>query len=162
MRDSRIFTRSRSSIGLHHTGYGIDVNHIGNGRLDKLWWMPLNLKQILWHNVRALMTARWGEENLQRLARDGEIGAASAQRIKDQKTAVGLDVLAGAADALKVPAYQLLIPEEDRDYIVRVLTARVETDDRGRMGIELALEAAELRSNERRRGMGRTDTTDSG
>lgn len=52
-----------------------------------------DLKKILWGNVQSLMKQRWGEENLNRLAREAGFGPATASRIKEQKTDIGLDTL---------------------------------------------------------------------
>jgi Cro/C1-type HTH DNA-binding domain len=70
----------------------------------------IDSKRILWANVSALMTARWGEENLNRLAREAKIGPASADRLKKQRTSVGLDVVDKIAKALSVDAWQLFVP----------------------------------------------------
>jgi hypothetical protein len=67
----------------------------------------------LWANIEALMLARWGESNLQRLARECQIGAATAMRIKEQKTSVGLAVIEKVADHFNLNAWQLLVPGLD-------------------------------------------------
>lgn len=65
-------------------------------------------KTILWENVLALMLEHFGKENLSRLAREAGIGQGSTTRIKDQETAVGLDVLENIAALFKVEPWQLL------------------------------------------------------
>ena len=70
-------------------------------------------KAVLWQNVKALMDARYGKENLTRLAADAKIGPGTATRIKEQKTSVGLDVLEQIAKAFGVEPWQLLVPGMD-------------------------------------------------
>lgn len=67
-------------------------------------------KAVLWQNVKALMDARYGKENLTRLAADAKIGPGTATRIKEQKTSVGLDVLEQIGQAFGVEPWQLLVP----------------------------------------------------
>ena len=67
-------------------------------------------KLVLWNNVSALMKARYGKENLTRLAKDAGIGPGTASRIKEHETSVGIDVLDAIAKAFKVSAWQLLVP----------------------------------------------------
>ena len=50
-------------------------------------------KAILWANVSALMVAKYGKENLTRLANDSGAGPGTMTRIKEMKTSVGMDVL---------------------------------------------------------------------
>lgn len=66
---------------------------------------------ILWKNVLALMEHRWDGENLNRLAREAKIGAATASRIKDQKTATRITTLDKLAVAFKLKPWQLLVPD---------------------------------------------------
>ena len=70
-------------------------------------------KALLWRNVAALMRKRYGSENLNRLARDAKIGPATASRIKDMKTSVGLDVIDRIASVFGLVAWQLLVPDLD-------------------------------------------------
>jgi hypothetical protein len=67
----------------------------------------------LWSNVQALMLHHWGEVNLNQLARSCKIGPATAARIKEQKTSVGLNVLGRIADHFGLDAWQLLVPGLD-------------------------------------------------
>lgn len=73
--------------------------------------MHVDSKQILWQNVLRLMTERYGKENLTRLAADARVGPGTVTRIKDQQTSVGADVIDRIAAALKVQAWQLLMPD---------------------------------------------------
>jgi hypothetical protein len=104
----------------------------------------LDLKKVLWDSVSALMEEKWGGENLTRLAREGKLGPGTAQRLKEQKTSVGLDIVQKIACLFKVAPHQLLVPTDDR-HVIRVLKAWQNTDDRGRLHLEIALEAAEQR-----------------
>lgn len=67
-------------------------------------------KVLLWQNVSALMTARYGKPNLTRLAADAKIGPGTASRIKQHETSVGLEVVEAIAKAFKVQPWQLLTP----------------------------------------------------
>lgn len=71
------------------------------------------LKAVLWQNVKALMVARYGKENLTRLATECRIGPGTATRIKEQRTSVGLDVLEQIAGTFHVEPWQLLVPGMD-------------------------------------------------
>lgn len=73
----------------------------------------IDTNATLWANTEALMIERWGESNLNRLARECKIGAATAVRIKEQKTSVGLAVLEKIADHFHLAAWQLLVPGLD-------------------------------------------------
>ena len=70
-------------------------------------------KAHLWASVQALMRQRYGEENLNRLARDVRVGPATASRLKAKETSVGLDVVDKIAHAFGVPAWHLLAPGFD-------------------------------------------------
>jgi len=76
-------------------------------------YMPENTKKILWRNVSALMDAQWGKENLTRLAREADFGPATSTRLKEQKTAVGLDVLEKLSKVFRLKPWQLLVPAFD-------------------------------------------------
>lgn len=67
-------------------------------------------RQVLWSNVAALMTHRWGEENLNRLAREAGIGLGTAARLKAQATSVGLELVDRLALCFHVEPWQLLVP----------------------------------------------------
>ena len=73
----------------------------------------IDCRQVLWTNVSALMRHHWSVENLNRLAREANIGPATAQRIKQQQTAVGIDVLQRVAACFGIEAWQLLVPGMD-------------------------------------------------
>lgn len=59
------------------------------------------------------MHFHYGKENLNRLIRDCKIGPGTATRIKEQKTSVGIDVLAKIAMAFELQPWHLLLPELD-------------------------------------------------
>jgi transcriptional regulator with XRE-family HTH domain len=56
------------------------------------------------------MVARYGKENLTRLAADCHFGPGTATRLKEQRTSVGLDVIDQIAVAFQVDPWQLLVP----------------------------------------------------
>lgn len=70
-------------------------------------------KQVLWANTLAAMKHKYGAENLNALSRDAKIGPGSASRIKQQKTAIGLDVVQKVAASFELEAWQLLMPDLD-------------------------------------------------
>jgi len=67
--------------------------------------------QVLWENIAALMTTRYGGENLGRFAREAGVGAATLTRIKAQATSIGTDHLDKIASAFRIEAWQLLCPD---------------------------------------------------
>lgn len=69
--------------------------------------------KVLWNNVKALMDHHYGEENLNRLAREAKFGPGTASRIKEQKTSAGLDTLDKVARAFNLETWQLLVPGLD-------------------------------------------------
>jgi hypothetical protein len=81
--------------------------------LERLAMAQIDNNATLWANVEAIMLARWGESNLNRLARECKIGAATAVRIKEQNTSVGLAVIEKIADHFHLAAWQLLVPGMD-------------------------------------------------
>jgi plasmid maintenance system antidote protein VapI len=73
----------------------------------------LDTNATLWMNLQALMLKHWGEENINRLARECQVGPATVQRIKDQRTSVGLEVLDKIANNFNLSVWQLLVPGLD-------------------------------------------------
>jgi len=73
----------------------------------------VDTKATLWHNMHALMVEHYGKEHLTRLAEECDIGPATATRIKQQKTSVGMDVIERIAARFDVEAWQLLVPGFD-------------------------------------------------
>lgn len=73
----------------------------------------IDSKVMLWRSVSALMRSRWGDENLNKLAKAARIGPATCARLKEQKTSVGLEVIDKLAAAFHVEAWQLLVPTFD-------------------------------------------------
>lgn len=74
---------------------------------------PPTVQQVLWQNVSAVMRHHYGKENLNQLIRDCGIGPGTATRIKEQKTSVGIDVLAKIAAAFDLQPWHLLLPGLD-------------------------------------------------
>ena len=70
-------------------------------------------KLVLWENVSALMKAKYGRENLTRLAAEAKVGPGTVSRIKAHETSVGLDVVEAIARIFKVEPWQLLVPGLD-------------------------------------------------
>jgi transcriptional regulator with XRE-family HTH domain len=103
--------------------------------------MEGTLKKLLWENVAELMRAKYGQENLNRLAKEAHIGVGSVARIKEGTTSVGLEIVEAIAKVFKVSPFQLLIPAKDREgykllatdkNFMHILRAYTETDERGR------------------------------
>ncbi len=67
----------------------------------------------LWENVLALMHREFGEENVTGFARWAKIGVGSVQRIREQKTSVGLEIIEKIARKAKLDPWQMLVPDLD-------------------------------------------------
>jgi hypothetical protein len=70
-------------------------------------------KKHLSQNLTRLMEHKYGRENLNQLARDAKFGVATAQRMKDGETSVGLEMVEMAANVFGLHAWQLLCPGLD-------------------------------------------------
>lgn len=70
-------------------------------------------KTVLWKSVSALMVKHYGKENLTRLSKDCRIGPASAVRIREAKTSVGLEIVDKIAKHFQVEPWELLVPAFD-------------------------------------------------
>lgn len=73
----------------------------------------MDSKGVLWRSVSALMLKHYGKENLTRLAKDCKFGPATATRLKEGKTSVGVDILDSIAKHFHVQAWELLVPTFD-------------------------------------------------
>lgn len=73
----------------------------------------IDTNATLWQNVQSLMIKHWGDENLNRLARECKIGPGTAMRIKEQKTSVGLETLEKIAENFNLAVWQILVPGMD-------------------------------------------------
>lgn len=111
-----------------------------------------NVKKILWDNVKALMVLKYGEENLNQLARDANIGPGSASRIKEGKTSVGIDIVERISKVFKVPAFTLLCPHADKKQLLTILKAYSETDERGREFLSATSETLVRKRDEHKTG----------
>lgn len=107
------------------------------------------IKVILWANVRALMAKRYGEENINRLAREAKLGPATVQRIKDSQTSVGIEVLEKIAKVFGVEPWQLIAPGLSDEKFLDILQAWQDTDGRGRRMLLRAAEGAVVDEPER-------------
>ena len=67
-------------------------------------------RRILWNNVSALMQARWGGENLTRLANDAGVGPGTVSRLKKCETYLQLNTVDALAAVFDLAAWQLLVP----------------------------------------------------
>lgn len=74
---------------------------------------PPTVQQTLWRNISAIMQHHYKGENLNQLVRDCKIGPGTASRIKEQKTSVGIDVLAKISAAFDLQPWHLLLPDLD-------------------------------------------------
>ncbi|WP_137860779.1 helix-turn-helix transcriptional regulator [Variovorax sp. 3P27G3] len=70
-------------------------------------------KLVLWENIATLMKAKYGRENLTRLATEAKVGPGTVSRIKAHETSVGLDVVEAIARIFKLEPWQLLVPGLD-------------------------------------------------
>lgn len=73
----------------------------------------LDSKRVLWRSVSALMKKHYGGENLTRLAKDCKIGPATASRMKEGQTSVGVDIVDKVAKHFQVQPWELLVPTFD-------------------------------------------------
>lgn len=73
----------------------------------------IDTASALWQNIQALMKKRYGDENLSRFAEDCGFAQSTATRIKQQRTAIGLDKLDQIARAFNLATWQLLVPGLD-------------------------------------------------
>lgn len=76
----------------------------------------IDSRNVLWANVSAFMRARWGRENLRRLASEAGVGVTTIYRIKQQDTSIGLEVVDSIAAAFQLEAWQLLVPCVDPNH----------------------------------------------
>lgn len=106
------------------------------------WMGDRSIKVTLWANVRALMVSKYGEENINRLAREAKVGPATIQRIKDGATSVGIDVLEKVARVFVVEPWQLIAPGMSDEKFLDILRVWQETDGRGRRMLLTAAEGA--------------------
>lgn len=73
----------------------------------------IDSRRVLWASVSTLMRHHWGEENLNRLAREAGIGPASCVRLKKQETSIGLELVDRIASVFHVETWQLFVPGFD-------------------------------------------------
>lgn len=115
--------------------------------------MERTAAEILWQNVKALMTHVYGKENLNKLAADAGFSPGTSSRIKEQQTAVRLstlDKLAHAFKTLKVQPWQLLVPDLDPARLPRATVTKPsprdveKVEELKRMHAELTPEQREL------------------
>ncbi len=76
--------------------------------------MPKTLKLVIRNNVRTLLGLAAGEPGVARVMALG-FSNGTAQRILDDTTSIGVDVLGKLAEALKVQAWQLCVPNIEAD-----------------------------------------------
>jgi len=75
--------------------------------------MTFDPKLTLWTNVAALMNDRYGKVNMQRLSKEAGVGIASIQRMRDENTSIGIDIVAKVAAAFDLMPWQILFPGLD-------------------------------------------------
>lgn len=73
----------------------------------------MDSKAVLWRSVEALMRKHYGKENLTRLSKECKFGPATASRLKEAKTSVGLEVIDKIAGNFNVQPWELLVPSFD-------------------------------------------------
>jgi hypothetical protein len=87
--------------------------HLERRRRDTAPVSQIDVRQVLWANVQALMEHHWRRVSLAELSRKAHIGLGSVSRIKEQETSVGVDIVAKVADVFHLEAWQLLVPGLD-------------------------------------------------
>ena len=70
-------------------------------------------KHHLWNAFEALMAARYGGSNINKLSRESGVGLGTVSRLKDPDTSIGLDKLDKLAKAFSVRPWELLVPGFD-------------------------------------------------
>ncbi|MGL5005267.1 MAG: hypothetical protein ACRDAM_20175 [Casimicrobium sp.] len=70
-------------------------------------------KLVRWANVSALMRQRYGKENMLRLSKEAGVAIASIQRMRDENTSIGIDIVAKVANVFDLLPWQLLFPNLD-------------------------------------------------
>lgn len=123
------------------------------------------IKEVLWKNVSALMHAKWGDDNLQQLAREAGVGVASVKRIKDQSTSIGVDIIAAIAEYFGCEPWQLLFPDldagqpmklpSDKERRIWLQTYDKLTDKRRRKILDMAEEFLSIESHTKESGNSR-------
>lgn len=112
------------------------VNRMRNAALYTLRGMSAakhkGLKEVLWENVSALMKAKYGRENINRLARDAKIGVGSVQRIKDAEQSTGIELVEKIAKVFHIDAFQLLCANADQEQFRIICEAYNVADDKTR------------------------------
>lgn len=73
----------------------------------------INTAAALWQNISALMVRHYGRVNQSRLADECGIGLGTVNRIKQQTTSVGIDVIERIAANFNLAPWQLLVPGFD-------------------------------------------------
>lgn len=74
---------------------------------------PNNSKVVLWENVQKIMLAEYNKDNLWAFCKKVGIGPGTGQRIKEQETSVGMDVIEKIATAFDLQPWHLLVPNLD-------------------------------------------------
>lgn len=121
---------------------GMPSTPFRNATVPTMRGMAEDIRATLWTNVRALMVKTYGNENLNRLAREAKIGPATAQRIKTAKQYVRLDSIEKVAKHFKVEPWQLITNGTADEKFLEVLALWRDTDARGRRMIMSAVRGA--------------------
>lgn len=106
---------SRSSIGQHHTEYGMKSNRTRYESHRTILGMAKkapDVKDLFWENTATEMVAKYGRTNLNALGRDAGIGPSGATRVKDRDN-VGLEIVERVAKSFGKEPWQMLLPLAD-------------------------------------------------
>jgi hypothetical protein len=87
---------------------------------------PYNSKAILWKNVETLMKRDFGKVNILKFHQKTKLSLGMIQRIKEQQTNMGIDVLDQIAAVYGLQSWHLLIPDLDPSNPPLVLISDVE------------------------------------
>lgn len=72
--------------------------------------MAKSSKAVLWENVETLMKKQFGQRNVTGFASFVGVGIGTVQRIEEQATSVGLEIIDKIAGKFKLASWQLLVP----------------------------------------------------
>lgn len=87
---------------------------------------PNNSKAVLWANIETLMKRDFGKINVLRFHQKTKLSLGTIQRIKEQETNVGIDVLDQIAQVYDLQPWHLLTPGLDPANPPLVLISEVE------------------------------------
>jgi hypothetical protein len=87
---------------------------------------PNKSKAVLWNNIETLMKRDFGKVNIRQFHLKTKLSLGTVQRLKEQETNIGLEVLDHIAEVFGLQSWHLLIPDLDPSNPPLVLISDVE------------------------------------